>query len=121
MQFRWRLIASESDIERGVLLLHMPGILSYSEQFGEFLRLEISPPNDGYSQLERGWRYHPESKKGTQEKQSRTAMSASSKKVRHNPCVSFSKCLLWLHCLSVSIFAEIQLPSACLPKRKDRR
>ena len=38
---------------------------------------------------------------------------------RHNPCVFFS-----MYCFgyTVSIFAEIHpLPSACLPKRKDRR
>ena len=90
VQFRWRLIA---DIERGVLLLHMPGISSYSEQFGEFFEtrissLETSPQNDGYLQLERGWRYHPESKRtpkstcGPKEnlglKRSRTATSAGS-------------------------------------------
>ena len=40
--------------------------------------------------------------------------------LRHNLCV-FLRHVLALVPLFVSIFAEIQLPDACLPKRKDRR
>ena len=39
---------------------------------------------------------------------------------RHNPC-GFLEHVFASVTLFVSIFAEIQLPSACLPKRKDRR